>query len=210
MKREDRMAAEFIRKTDLFCIFIAGPIERRPVKVEIDRLTIDPREGNKFIFWRRYWTANEKQARSTLERFVTTSWQEKRGNFAGWYWLNVDDAEARLLRTASELGIVLTANSDVVKRAAEVIGRYDEKLAAMRKNGEMKPLNKAYKAYRLSNERIGKPALSYDTWVDVRLDPVIEALVSEIFRQGRQPIDRANENLTSPHLLDKAEGMLRR
>lgn len=192
------MAAIFIQKTDLFCIYIGGPIERRPVKIDVDRLTIEPREGNKFIFWRRYWVSTEKQARLIVERFAAASSREKRGGFTSWYGLNVDDAEARLRRTASELGVTLTANENVVRRAAEVIARYDDKRAAMNKAGEMKPLNKAYKAYRIANERLGNAPLHYDAWIDTQLEPVIDALVVEIFRRGRQPVDVSRQNIKTP------------
>jgi hypothetical protein len=194
VKRIDRLSAAFIAKTPLHCVYIAGPIERRPVKVDVDRLTIGPKEGNKFIFWRRYWLPNGKQARFLAEKFMVESWQDQRQNFARWYWLDVDQAETRLRRLAAEARLLLTANSDVVARAAAVIDRYDEKLSAMNKTGELKPLNRAFKALRIANEKLGRVTPRYEVWLDQQLEVVLNAIVAEYFVGHIQPIDTSQKN----------------
>jgi hypothetical protein len=210
MKRKDRLASVYIQKTPLQCIYIAGSIERRPVKVATDRLTIEPREGNKFIYWRRYWVPSARAAAAVLDRFVASSWREQRNDYAQWYWLNVDDAEARLRLAASDLGVNLTANADVLRRVADVVSRYDEKLTTMIKSGEMKPLNKGYKAYRIANERLARKAMPYEEWLDKQLEPVLEAIIAEFFRGGSQAVEEPQKTAGPPLLLDGEATTLRR
>lgn len=197
MKRHEKLIAKFITKTPLHCIYIAGPIKRRPVKVAIDRLTVEPREGNKFIFWRRFWVASEGHARAVVDTFATASWAD-RGQTPSWYWLDVDICEERLREIARDRGIPLTANADVVRRAGEVVKRYDDALTAMTRRGEMKPLNRAYKAHRASESNLGRKALCYEDWRDQRLNSVFEAIAAQIFRGHVQPIVKPTEKDIAP------------
>lgn len=189
MKRNDRLAAAFIAKTPLHCIYIAGPSDQRPVKVDVDRLTIAPKEGNKFIFWRRYWVPTGKHAHRIVERFTTASWSEQRQSFARWFWLDVGQAETRLHRVAAELQIPLTANTAVLARAGGVIDRYEEKLREMNKAGELKPLNRAFKALRTANAKLGRDSPRYEVWLDEQLKPVFDAIISEYFVGHSQPLE---------------------
>lgn len=197
MKRHDKLIAKFIEKTPLHCIYIAGSIARKPVKVHVDRLTTEPREGNKFIYWRRFWVGSEASAKQILSRFAATSWTERAWP-AYWYNMGVDEAESRLREIAAQLDTSLTDNARVVARASDVVERYDRAIFAMMRSGEMKALNRAYKAHRASVTQDGSRSPCYEDWRDDRLTDVFSAIAARAFCAIPQVIETPQKKDSAP------------
>lgn len=189
MKRNDHLMAAFITKTPIHCVYIAGSAEKFPVRVDIDRLTIPPREGNKFIFWRRYWLASDRRARALLDAFTQASRHEQKRAHAQWFSLTVDQADERLRHLARTADLALTANNDVMARASAVVERYLAKLADMGRAGDLKALNRSYKALRVANQKLGRLTLTYEDWLDQQLTSVFDAIVAQTFAGATQAVE---------------------
>lgn len=182
MTHPDRLALRYIRKTGICCVFIAAPYTRHsPVKVDWDRETLGPSATKKVTFWRRVWCANQRSAEDLVAAFERSAGALRYNPVGKWFDMSVEEADRALRRCAAERGVALTENSVVVERAKLVAAEISAIMDDKNRRGEMKDINKAYKAYRQAQNAAGKRAIDYNDFVGARLDPVLDAVVLRIF-----------------------------
>jgi hypothetical protein len=67
---------------------------------------------------------------------------------------------------AKRLNIALLSNEEVAADAMTVAARVDEEIERLQRSGDLKSVNKSYRAYRLEMSARGEKTLRYAEWMD--------------------------------------------
>ena len=81
-----------------------------------------------------------------------------------------------IAEAARRQGVALFSDDDIAAHAAEIAARIDAELQKLKESGDLKSVNRAYKAYRLERTGRGERVLRYDEWMrQYRADLVRQA-----------------------------------
>jgi hypothetical protein len=70
-----------------------------------------------------------------------------------------------VLAAACRRNVVLQSDDEITEEASRVVASIDAEIETARRNGELKPINEAYKKYRREAKERGEPAMRYDDWM---------------------------------------------
>ncbi len=72
---------------------------------------------------------------------------------------------AAVVDAARRHGVALFSDDDIAVHAAAIAARIDAELQKLKESGGLKPVNQAYKTYRLESSGRGERVLRYDEWM---------------------------------------------
>lgn len=74
-------------------------------------------------------------------------------------------AEA-IAEAAKRLNVTLFSDEEIAAEAMAVVARVDEEIERLHRSGDLKSVNKSYRAYRIETSARGEKALRYAEWMD--------------------------------------------
>jgi hypothetical protein len=162
MKRRDRLAAHFIRASDLRAVYLASA--GRTVRLGITR---DPVAKARELKRQRaklhqvYWLASSAAAALLLRAAAEAFPGIDRG--AKVRAASVEDALPAL---AQDYDLAITPEAVVQERAAAAVADIDRRVKAMQASGHLRGLTGQYRQARMEASRTGAPFMSYGDYLE--------------------------------------------
>ena len=89
-------------------------------------------------------------------------------------------ADEAIATAAKRLNIALLSDDEVHAEAMAVIARVDAEIERLQRSGELKSLNKSYRAYRLEASASGEKTLRYDQWMGKYRENLLRQLAAAL------------------------------
>lgn len=162
MKRAERLARHYIRAADLRAVFIAATKGR--VRIAMTR---DPAARAKDLKRARvrlvcvYWVGSSEAAKALIRVICGVIPGVDRGAVG-----NPATAKDALKRAANIARVTLTEDEVVQARAAAVVKDIDQRVAAMQAAGQLRGLNREYRAARADAAKRGAAIMSYGDYLE--------------------------------------------
>lgn len=125
----------------------------------------------------RWWCRRAIEA----ERIVTavkSRWRRHQSRFEGAD--AVPFACESILDAARLLNVALQTDQEVIDAALAVAARIDSEVDGMQRRGELKSINKSYRAYRIEASARGEPVLRYQDWMGGYKDKLVRQLAATL------------------------------
>ncbi len=81
---------------------------------------------------------------------------------------------------AKRLNIILYSDEDISAEAVRIIARVDEEMERLRESGELKTVNKSYRAYRLETSARGEKVVRYADWMGKYRETLVRKLAATL------------------------------
>ena len=195
MASRDRLLSAYIEGLGACAVYVAGTVgDDRPVIVSsgadvasaVALLDGASPRGGILHFCR--WLVDERAAFAAL-RGCVAAWRRQRLHVrANWFDVAAARATSDLMAAIFVTGAVAIEDQVMQIEAATAIERMDAELEQLRSTGQMRDVNRAYKAYRRAQAARGAPAAPYRIW----FDEYRRALAREIGAQARTVDRRAS------------------
>lgn len=89
-------------------------------------------------------------------------------------------AAQTIVAAARRLRITLLSDDEVAAEAMSVIARVDEEIEKLHRCGELKTVNKSYRAYRIEASTRGEKTLRYDEWMGQYRENLVRQLAATL------------------------------
>lgn len=157
MKQDDAMIAHYIRAYGLHAIFVAigrgRSIAGTTGNIRAAMRRIKSRHGRRARLHSQWWCNNREDAEAVLRAaIIEPEWP-------------ADDVSAIIENTAAEAGVGLAPAALVSVRAEIAVAAIRSQIETMRKSGDMKAVNAAFRAMREQRLAAGLPTMPYPVFL---------------------------------------------
>ena len=85
---------------------------------------------------------------------------------ANWAALSLSDIAEAVASAAKRLHVAIYSDADIVREAENIIRRVEAELESLQRAGEMKSVNRSYRAYRMDASARGEKVHPYAKWLN--------------------------------------------
>jgi hypothetical protein len=89
-------------------------------------------------------------------------------------------ADEAIASAAKRLNITLLSDAEVAAEAMAAIARVDEEIERLQRSGELRSVNKSYRAYRIEASARGEKTLRYDEWMGKYRENLVRQLAAAL------------------------------